>query len=126
MPVAPAASAIARIARSFPRDHGRVVRRRLAREERKRLGLEAVAGQDRDAVAVDDVQRRPSAAQRVVVHRRQVVVNQRVGVNQLDGARRREAHPRSASVCGSMSADRVRGGEREQRPQALAAGEDRL
>ena len=57
-----------------------------AREQRERLGVQAVARQDRDAVAVDDVQRRPSAAQRVVVHRGQVVVDERVGVDQLDGA----------------------------------------
>ena len=67
-----------------------IVGRRLAREQRERLGLQAVAGEDGDAVAVDDVQRRPPAPQRVVVHRRQIVVNQRVGVNQLDRAGRRQ------------------------------------
>ena len=59
----------------------------FAREQRERFGVQPVAGENRDAVAVHDVQRRTSAAQRVVVHRRQVVVDQRVGVDQLDGAR---------------------------------------
>ena len=82
----------------------------LAREQRERLGLQRIAGEDRDAVAVHDVQRRPSAAQRVVVHRRQIVVNQRVGVNELDGAA-----PRSASawrLARDRVDDRVGGGER--------------
>ena len=60
---------------------------RLAGEQRERLGLQPVAGEHGDAVAVDDVQRRPSAPQRVVVHRRQIVVDQRVRVDHLDGAR---------------------------------------
>ncbi len=63
---------------------------RLARQQRKGLGEQAIAGQDGDAVAVHHVQGRPAPPQRVVVHRRQVVVNERVGVNQLDGARGRQ------------------------------------
>ena len=106
----------------FPRDHGRVVGRRLAREERERLGLQPVAGQNGDAVAVDDMQRRPSAPQRVVVHRRQVVVNQRVGVNQLDGARRREGIRDGSSASARCRANGIRRGERQQRAQPLAAG----
>ena len=62
----------------------------LSRQQVKRRGLQAVAGENRDAVAVHDVQRRTAAPQRVVVHRRQVVVNERVGVNELDGAGRRQ------------------------------------
>ena len=95
MPAAPAASPIdaQRRAACAPASVGIVVCR-LAREQRERLGLQAVAGEDRDAVAVDDVQRRPSAPQRVVVHRRQIVVDQRVGVNQLDARTRRAARMR--------------------------------
>ena len=54
------------------------------------LGEESVAGQDGHAFSGDDVQRRPAASHGVVVHRRQVVVDERVGVNQLDCARRRQ------------------------------------
>src|SRR6476661_7197681 len=46
----------------------------LARQQRKRLGMQAIAGEDGDAVAVDDVERWPAAAQRVVVHRGEIVV----------------------------------------------------
>ena len=79
------------------------------------------------AVAVDDVQRRPAAPQRVVVHGRQVVVDQRVGMDQFDRARggqrgvararrrsvRRPRRRATASAAASV----------EQRPQPLAAGE---
>ena len=71
--------------------------RRLAREQRERLGVQAVAGENRHAVAVDDVQRRPAAPQRVVVHRGQVVVDERVGVNQLDRARGGQRAPCAAA-----------------------------
>ncbi len=90
MPIAPAASATTRTTRSLRADDRRIVAAGLARQQRERLGLQPVAGENRDAVAVDDVQRRPSAPQRVVVHRRQVVVDQRVGVDQLDRARGRQ------------------------------------
>ena len=49
-----------------------------------RLGEEPVAGQDRNVLAVDDVRGRAPATQLVVVHRGQVVVDQGVGVDQLD------------------------------------------
>ena len=60
----------------------------LLAEEPHRLGEEPVAGEDRDVLAELDVRGRPAAAQVVVVHRRQVVVDQRVGVDQLDRAGR--------------------------------------
>ena len=125
MPAAPAASAIACIARSFRAATTGSSRGRLAREQRERFGLQPVAGEDRDAVAVDDVQRRPAATQRVVVHRRQVVVDQRVGVNQLDGARRRQRES-AIGVVGRarLPRDGVGRGQREQRAQPLAARED--
>src|SRR4029453_2737002 len=63
-------------------------RRRFPSEQRERLGQQTITCENRDAVAVDDVKRRPATTQRVVVHRGQVVVNQRVGVDQLDGAGR--------------------------------------
>ena len=53
------------------------------------LRVEAVAGEDRHALAELHVAGRLAAAQLIVVHRRQVVVDQRVGVDQLDRARQR-------------------------------------
>ena len=64
----------------------RIVQRGRGREQREGFCVQTIAGENRDAVAVDHVQRRPASSQRVVVHRRQIVVNQRVGVNQLDRA----------------------------------------
>ena len=71
-------------------DHGRLIRLRLAGQKGKGLGLQSIAGEDRHSVAGDHVQCRSAAPERVVVHRRQVVVNQRVGVDHLDRARSRQ------------------------------------
>ena len=60
---------------------------RLARQQRERFGLQAVAGENRHAFAEHDVERRPPASQRVVVHRRQIVVDERIRVDHLDRAR---------------------------------------
>ena len=89
MPSAPAASPTTRRARSLRPTRSNIgdVVRRVARQQREGFRVQAIAGEDGDAFAVDDVQRRPASPQRVVVHRRQVVVDERVGVNQLDGAR---------------------------------------
>ena len=62
---------------------------RFAREQAKRFGLQTVAGENRHAFAVHDVRRRPPAPQVIVIHRRQVVVDQRIGVDHFDRARRR-------------------------------------
>ena len=88
-------------------------------EEADRLGEEAVAGEDRDVLAVDDVRRRPAAAQLVVVHRRQVVVDQRVGVDELDRRRGRQH-------LGRVVAGRARRRQAEHRADPLAAGEQRV
>ncbi len=121
MPVAPAASADDLHDAELPRDERRIGAVGLAREQRERLRLQAVARQDRDAVAVDDVQRRPSAAERVVVHGGQVVVDERVGVDELDGARRRK-RAASTGVPARLTASAAASGQ--ERPQPLAAGED--
>ena len=86
----------------------------------------AVAREDRQPIAVHDVRRRPPAPQRVVVHRRQIVVDERVRVNHLDG----DAAAGSASACASATARRGRAGafggrQRQARPQPLAAGRAR-
>ncbi len=54
------------------------------------LGEERVAGENGERFAVDDVHRRPPAPELVVVHRRQVVVHERLGVHELDGAGHRK------------------------------------
>jgi hypothetical protein len=54
------------------------------------LGVEAVAGEDRDVLPVGDVARGAPAPQVVVVHRGQVVVDERVRVDELDRRRQRQ------------------------------------
>ncbi len=66
-----------------------------------------------------DVAGRPAAPQVVVVHARQVVVHQRVGVDQLD---RRGRAIRAARVATPRPRPRVD----QQRPHALAAAEHRV
>jgi hypothetical protein len=83
------------------------------------LGVERVAGEDRDVLAVADVARRPPAAQVVVVHRREVVVDERVGVDELDRARQRQDR-------GRVDADRPGRRHREHRADALAPREQRV
>ena len=105
------------------RDDGRMRVVRLARQPGERLGEEAVADEDRLALAEADVRRRPSAAQVVVVHRRQVVVDQRVGVNQLERTGRRHGEP---AGLGLGAEDGVGGGQRQERTDAFAAAEQRI
>ena len=73
-----------------------------------------VARQDRHRFAIDFVVRRFSPAEVVVVHRRQVVVNQRVGMNEFQRAG--DCHE-----PGRRLAQRFRRGNRQNRPYALAA-----
>ena len=94
------------------RDLG-IVRHRLAREQREGLGQQAVADQDGHAVAEDDVRGRPAAPHRVVVHGRQVVVDERVGVDQLDGAGGRQGE--RVRACCRRLVDAL------QRPRGSAA-----
>ena len=71
--------------------------RRPLRQHVERQRLQRIAGQDRRAFVERLVAGRPAAAQVVVVHRRQVVVDQAVGVDQLDrGGRRVERLERRA------------------------------
>ena len=59
--------------------------------EPERLGEQRVAGEERDALAERDVRARPAAALVVVVERRQVVVDERERVHELErrGGRQR-------------------------------------
>ena len=68
------------------------------------LGVERVAGEDRDVLAERDVARRAAAAQVVVVHRRQVVVDERVGVDQLDrGGERQDARAGRSPIARAVA-----------------------
>ncbi len=107
----------------------RVFARSVRREQGEGFGQQAVAGEDGERVAVQDVQRRHAAAQAVVVHRREVVVHQRVGVNHLDGAGRRHGdESRGGELLGRPrpigAGDRLRGRQRQDGPDALAANGD--
>ena len=57
-----------------------------ARQQLERQRLQRVAGEDRGRLVEGLVAGRAAAAQVVVVHRRQVVVDQAIAVDQLDGA----------------------------------------
>ena len=107
MPLTPVAAASSQTAASTSRRLALLV----AQHEPERLGVEPVARQDRDVLAVLDVARRPPAAQVVVVHRRQVVVDQRVGVDQLERGRQREHVGRRGPIAfavASASTGRIR------------------
>ena len=100
----------------------------FACEKREGFGLESVAGEHGDTVAVDDVQGWPSAAQRVVVHRGQVVVDQRVRVDQFDRARRRNCEGDDVPrwLGGFAALDRVGSCERQRGTQPLPAGKQAI
>ncbi len=83
------------------------------------LGEQRVAREHRDALAEDHVVRRLAATEIVVVHRRQVVVDERIGVDALDGAG--QGHGRGIGAAAGLGRR-----EDERRAHALAAGEDRV
>ena len=55
-------------------------------EQFKSLGLQAVAHQQRSCFVVFNVAGRPATAQDIVIHARQVVMHERVGMDQFHGA----------------------------------------
>ena len=61
--------------------------------------------------------RRPAAAEIIVVHRRQVVVHERVGVDHLEGTRERKRQA-------GRGADHLRRRQGQDGPDPLAAGEE--
>ena len=82
--------------------------------------LQRVAGQDGDGFAEGDVAGWLAAAQVVVVQRGQIVVDQRVGVQHLDGG----AEVLDALGQFAGAGDHPRGLHAQDGLQALAAGED--
>ena len=83
-------------------------------EQLERQRLQGVAGEDRHRLAELDVAGGPAATQRIVVHRGQVVVHQRVGVDQFHHAGR-------CIQRGAVLAQRFRRGVDQQRAQPLDA-----
>jgi hypothetical protein len=93
-----------------------IVGERPAREDVEGEALQRVADQQRGRLVELDVHRGLAAPERVVVHRRHVVVHQRIGVDQLD---------RGGGVLDALGvgAGDLAGGEGEQRAHALAAAQ---
>ena len=91
----------------------------LAPSSRERERLQRVAGEQRRRLAERDVAGGLAAAQDVVVHARQVVVHERIGVDHLD---RRGGRVDARGI----GAGEFARGVREQRAHALAAAEHRV
>ena len=87
MPSVPLASASSSIIRA--RIDASLAWSGLAGENPKRQHLQRIAHQDRGRLVERLVTRRTAAPQVVVVHGRQVIVHQRVSMDELDGRRRR-------------------------------------
>ena len=88
----------------------------LVRDHFEGERVEAVAGQDRGRLVEFPVHRRLAATHVVIVHRRQVVMDQRIDMD----AFQRE---RGAGDAGAVDAEELRGGGDEQRAQPLAAAD---
>ena len=94
-------------------------RRRVREREPEGLRQQRVAGEERRRLAEGDVRARPAAALVVVVERRQVVVDEREGVHELDRGGRGQAPLR-------LGAGRLADGERQDGPDPLPARLQRI
>ena len=83
------------------------------------LGQQGVTGQDGDSFAEDLVVGGIAAPEVVIVHGRQVVVDQGIGVDHLHGAGGWQGPLR-------IAAHRLAGRQHQDRPDPLAAGKDRV
>src|SRR5450759_311702 len=107
-----------------PRHRARAPRRaRVARwprrEELETERLQRIAREKRRRFTEDDVTRGPPAAQRVVVHAGQIVVNERVRVEKLERRGRLDR-----VVWKAVGPAGLGSREKQQRPQPLAAGKN--
>ena len=94
---------------SSTRTNGSAMRRRIGQHlERQRV--QAIAGQDRGRLVERLVHGRLAAAQVVVVHRRQIVVDQRIDVDRLDRGARRARRSRGRPPNRSRGGDRSAAG----------------
>ena len=89
----------------------------VAEREVERLREQRVTGEQRHALAERDVQARPAPPLVVVVHRREVVVDEREGVHELEPERGRKSALDGASRG-------LRRGEADHRPDPLAAASE--
>ena len=81
----------------------------------KRFGQEAVAGEQRHAFAKDFMRRRLAAPHVVVIERRQIVMDQGIGVDHLHRAGKRQNARR-------RGAKKLAGCQRQDRTDSFAAG----
>ena len=91
----------------------------VAGDDVKSQRQQSVAGEDSGRVVGFLVQCRPAAAQIAVVHRRQIVVDQRIAVDAFEGG---------ASEQGRFTTDAEHGRafNHQERPQPLSAAEARI
>ncbi len=105
-------------------DNGQALRRvrrhrPVLSEDLEGQDLERIAGEDRGRLVESLVAGRPTPAQVVIVHRRQIVMDERIGMDQF--------HRRSRAVQpGRVHADRLAGQIDQQRADPLAAAEYRI
>ena len=93
--------------------------RSIAGQQRECQDLQRIADEDGGRFIEGAMRRGLAAAQVVIVHRRQIVVNQRIRVN--------EFHRRSRRIqCIRVQPKGFSGAIDEQRAQALAAAQDRV
>lgn len=105
-----------RVGQGLQAGHTQRGRQRRIGQQAEGTGLQGVAGQDRGGFVEGDVGGRLAASQGVIVHRRQVVMHQRIGVDELDSHRRRIQVFR-------LCAEQVATGVHQQRAHALAAAQ---
>ncbi len=99
-------------------DEGILVRR-LVGEDLEGQSVQRIAGEDRGAFVEGAVQSRLAAPQIVIVHARQIVVDQRIDVDALD-RERRPASPASRSTLNRSQAATTSNG-RIRLPPPIAA-----
>ncbi len=98
---------------------GQGVQLRVFGDELKGQGLQGVTDQDGRGLVIGLVAGGATAAQFVVVHRRQVVVHQRIGVDQLDGT---GGHVEAFDRCPQQFA----GGMQQDGTEALAIAQHHI
>ena len=98
----------------------RIARKLFAlRSNLKRLRQQCITSQHGDAFAKNFVVGRLAAAKIIVIHRRQIIVDERVSVDALHRARERHG-------VGIFSAARFRRRQQNCRAHPFAAGEERV
>ncbi len=102
----------------------RIIGETVLGEQLKRERLQTIAHEEGGCLVEFDVASRLAAPKNVVVHARQVVVHERVGVNAFDGAGR-DFQPRRVGA-GRFPRGGFPRGKREQGPYPLSSTEHRI